>query len=362
MITNKEIRVILILFAFVGSHLLCYMLDPYNSYYTTYFHQSYLDIVIEWFSSLLFCAIISELSLYLDSILNQKMPWTSKPLKRLITQIIIQIIGVLLVIAILNFIINQFFDVSTPTEKEMREFFQWVVATILIVLMISAISTGNFLLQNWKATAMEAAEHQLKATEYELTATQHKQVAAEAELQALKLQLDTHFVFNNLSVLSELILEDQQLGYQYAENFTKVYRYLLVNSKKNLITLEEELKFLNSYLFLIKNRIGEGVIFEIDIERDKFPLKLPPLSLQLLIENALKHNQTLKENPLKIRVYSTQENELIVVNDLLPLLTKPQSATIGLNNIISRYALVSDRKPSIEKDKHTFTVKIPMIK
>lgn len=361
MITNLGIRGVLILFAFLGSHLICYVLDPYSPYYVDYFDRPLSDLAIELISTLLFCTIISELSLYLDRVLNAKMPWMVQPLKRLIIQIILQIIGVLLVIEILHLLIFQFIDMGEPTPNEFKEFLQWVLATVLIALMISAISTGNYLLQNWKATAMEAAEHQLKATEYELNATQHKQVAAEAELQALKLQLDTHFVFNNLSVLSELILEDQQLGYQYAENFTKVYRYLLVNSKKNLITLEEELKFLNSYLFLIKKRIGEGVVFEIAIAQDTLQMRLPPLSLQLLIENALKHNRTLKDNPLKIKVYTTDQNELLVVNDLLPLVTQPQSATIGLNNINSRYALVSDRKPSIEKDEYSFTVKIPML-
>ncbi|WP_326378829.1 sensor histidine kinase [Myroides pelagicus] len=302
------------------------------------------------------------MSLYLDSKLNSKIPWTSKPLKRLIIQIIIQIIGVLTVIVILDTIILHIIDFNPPTKEELRGFYQWVIATILIVLMISSFSTGAFLLQNWKTTAIEAAEHKLKATEFELKATQQKQVAAEAELQALRLQLDTHFVFNNLSVLSELILEDQQLGYDYAENFTKVYRYLLVNSKKNLITVEEELKFLNSYLFLIKNRIGQGIVFEINIDKEKLSLKLPPLSLQLLIENALKHNRTLSDNPLKVKIYSTNQDELIVVNNLLPLIAKAQSASVGLNNITNRYALVSNKKPYIKKGKDTFTVKIPIIK
>lgn len=361
MITNLGIRGILILFAFLGSHLICYALDPYSPFYTEYFHRSPADIALELLSSLLFCTLISELSLYLDRVLNVHMPWMQQPLKRLITQIILQIIGVLLVIKILDLILIQFFDFGEPTPNDIKEFFQWVLATVLIALMISAISTGNYLLQNWKITAMEAAEHKLKVTEYELNATLHKQVAAEAELQALRLQLDTHFVFNNLSVLSELILEDQQLGYTYAENFTKVYRYLLVNSKKHLLTLEEELKFLNSYLYLIKKRIGEGVVFEIDIEAAKCGLKVPPLSLQLLIENALKHNRTLKESPLTIKVYTTDQNELWVVNDLLPLVNKPHSAAIGLSNMMSRYALVSDLKPQIEKTADSFIVKIPLI-
>ncbi len=98
---------------------------------------------------------------------------------------------------------------------------------------------------------MEAAQHKLRASK-------HKQAAMAAELQALKLQIDPHFIFNNLSVLSELILEDQQLGYEYSEKFARVYRYLLVNSRKDIIVVEEELKFLESYIFLIEKELGKG--------------------------------------------------------------------------------------------------------
>ncbi len=133
-----------------------------------------------------------------------------------------------------------------------------------------------------------------------------------AELQALKLQIDPHFIFNNLSVLSELILEDQQLGYEYSEKFARVYRYLLVNSKKDIIAVEEELKFLDSYIFLIEKRIGEGVIFKIDVQEEYKSMYTLPLSLQLLVENAIKHNQTSKANPLEIHVYTNSESELVV--------------------------------------------------
>ena len=180
-------------------------------------------------------------------------------------------------------------------------------------------------------------------------------------MQALRLQLDPHFVFNNLSVLSELILQDQQAGFEYTENFAKVYRYLLTNSKKKVISLAEELKFLNAYLYLLKKRLGMGVLFEIDLPQTKMDAKLPPVTLQLLIENAIKYNRIDLDNPLVVRVFTNDRNELIVSNNLLPLMSKPYSSGIGLENIIHRYALLSDRRPELQINELSFTVKIPLL-
>jgi LytS/YehU family sensor histidine kinase len=184
----------------------------------------------------------------------------------------------------------------------------------------------------------------------------------ESELQALKLQIDPHFVFNNLSVLSELILENQKLGYEYAENFSKIYRYMLVSSKKNIIPLENELRFLNAYMFLIKHRIGQGVDFEINVSEESKQLYMPPLTLQLLIENALKHNKTNRKHPLLIRIYTNDKNELIVENELLPIEKPLESSGIGIRNIVRRYSLLSEKQPDIVKSENSFKVTIPLIK
>ena len=187
------------------------------------------------------------------------------------------------------------------------------------------------------------------------------QVVLEAELQSLKLQIDPQFVYNNLSVLSEIILEDQQLGYEYAENFSKIYRYLLVNSKKDIISLEEELNFLNSYIFLIKNRFGDGVTFEINVNPAKRNFQLPPLTLQLLVENALKHNQTNKKRPLRIKVYTNSQSQLIIENLLIPIENVSESSGIGISNIIKRYDLLSNLQPQIKNDGKTFNVILPLL-
>jgi len=357
--TKKKIktkRLMLIAFTFAGSYATLFIILPY-SYWKNYFGMPAPRLITDLLVNLLFCVVIIVQSHFIDRKLDKKISWMTQPLKRLLVQTLFQILGVLFLIICLSFIYLIFADaVSTQSPQiDLRQGLYSVISIILWGLTISALNTGSFLLRNWKTATMKAAEFEIKAA-------QNKQLAAEIELQALKLQLDPHFVFNNLSVLSELILKDQQLGYEYTENFAKVYRYLLINSKKKLIPLREELRFLDAYLFLINNRMGGGSVFHIDIDESKLDMLIPPVTLQLLIENAIKYNRTEEENPLVISIYLNGGNELAVSNTLLPLIRQPVSTGIGLENIMSRYALLGDRKPVIEKTNKTFTIKVPLIK
>lgn len=338
--------------AFLFSYLFIYLIDPF--YYKELIAKSFFYIAEDFFWVLFFSVIIAEVSLLIDYFVNKTISWNEKSFRRVLIQTVLQIIGSVSVVIIINFIFESFSD-STAVDyrKEIVLISQWIATNIVVSLLISAINTGDFLLENWKKTALEAAQHKLKSSE-------NKRVAMAAELQALKLQIDPHFIFNNLSVLSELILEDQQLGYEYSESFAKVYRYLLVNSKKDMITLEEELKFLNSYIYLTQKRIGEGVHFEISVAENLKPFLLPPLALQFLVENALKHNQTSKSNPLKINISSTNDKYILVHNTLVPLINVSKSAGLGIKNIISRFEFLGDRKPIILKTDKDFIAKIPL--
>lgn len=352
----KTKRLLLIAFIFIGSYATLFIILPY-SYWKAYFEMPVSRLIADLLVNLIFSIVILEQSLFIDRLLNKKISWMTRPLKRLLIQTMFQILGVLLLMICLSVIYLIFGDAAdTQTPRiDLREGLYSVISIILWALMISALNTGAFLLRNWKTATIKAAEFEIKAA-------QNKQLAAETELQALKLQLDPHFVFNNLSVLSELILKNQQLGYEYTENFAKVYRYLLINSKKKLIPLREELQFLDAYLFLINHRMGGGSAFHIHIDESKLDLMIPPVTLQLLIENAMKHNRTEEENPLVIDIYSNDANELVVSNTLLPMIRPSVSTGLGLKNIADRYALLGDRKPVIKKTDHTFTVKVPLIK
>ena len=353
---SKLKTVLLITFVFLGSYTSVFIIYP-SSYWNDFTNLPYQNILIDVLANLFFCIALLMLSLFIDRILEKKISWMVHPLRRLLIQIIFQVLGALVVIislAVIYYLLGQP-SVTPHANVGLRQPLYIMISIILWSLMISALNTGDFLLKNWKNATIKAAE-------YKVTAAENKQLVAEIELQSLKLQLDPHFVFNNLSVLSELILKDQQLGYDFTENFAKVYRYLLVNSKKPLVQLHEELQFLDAYLFLIKNRIGDGCSFLIDIDKSKLHMSIPPITLQLFIENALKHNRTEEENPLIVHVYSNDNDELVVSNNLLPLIKKAPSTEIGLKNIIGRYALLSDTKVTVEENNTTFTVKVPLIK
>ena len=355
-ITNMKLKTVwFIVFTFVGSYLTTFMILPLpvlKSHYTVPIGELCMDIL----TNLLFCIGMVKLSLFVDNFLNRNISWMTRPWKRLLLQVLLQITGVVILVIVVGLLYLVFQDPqeTPPSPVRVRHGVYILIAILFLTLTISTLNTGYFLLGKWK-------DETWKAMEYKLEAARNRQLASEKELQALKLQLDAHFVFNNLSALSELISKDQQLGYEYTENFTKVYRYLLVNSKNKLIPLSEEIKFLRAYRFLIKHRIGDGCRFYVDIDESGSDLMIPPLTLQLLIENALKHNRTEADDPLEINIDLNADNELEISNKILPVTRTMDSTGMGLKNICDRYALLGDKMPVVEKTEHMFKVKIPLL-
>ncbi|MEJ2901713.1 histidine kinase [Pedobacter panaciterrae] len=330
-------------------YLISYLIDPFADYWKMFFHRPWFVIILDLVFSVFFCALISESSIFINARFNDVISWMDRPMIRLVLQTLSTLLCTLVIISV-EFLVGHFFEAIhwDLGQKEITGISQWIIVSTIIALMISGVNTANFLISNWKNTFTEAAEF--------------KQAAAEAELHALKLQVDPHFVFNNLSVLSELILKDQELGYEYAENFSKVYRYLLLNARKDVISLQDELKFVDSYIFLIEKRVGASVVFKITIDKHYLLLQLPPMTMQILIENALKHNKTLKNTPLNIEITVDEHNSLVVANNLIPLDRKPLASGIGLMNIINRYRLLCDQEVKIEESESHFRIRIPLLK
>ncbi|WP_380936328.1 sensor histidine kinase [Sphingobacterium bambusae] len=350
-LSNSRKRILLVFFALVLLYLVTYIIDPFSSYWNGYFSRP--STIADLLFSFVLCFAYSESSIFISARLNKRISWTVSPTKRFLLESSLIFFSVLLINLIADSVVALVIDTDCGgiwrevSMEETRGMLQWTVVSVMIAFMIMAVNTGNYLIQNWKNAAVHAAEL--------------NQLATEAELHSLKLQIDPHFVFNNLSVLSELILEDQQLGYEYAENFSKIYRYMLVNSKRDMISLEDELRFLNSYIFLIENRFGEGVQFEINVAPLALSLYTPPLTLQLLVENALKHNKTNKKDPLLVRIYTENEDTLVVENSCLPIDKTLETSGIGIENIKRRYALLSVRRPQVLQEDNLFKVIIPLI-
>lgn len=182
-----------------------------------------------------------------------------------------------------------------------------------------------------------------------------------AELQQLKGIVNPHFLFNNLNSLSSLIAESPQQAQDFLDELTKVFRYLLRNNETELTTLAQEMNFIQSYYHLLQTRYGQAITMNIQIDKTHEELLLPPLTLQLLVENAVKHNRLEKENPLHIDLITEPGNRLSVKNNLRKRNGLVESTGIGLHNINARYKMLKQPGVVIEKDDQNFVVIISLI-
>lgn len=193
-----------------------------------------------------------------------------------------------------------------------------------------------------------------------LEAERLKKETSEAQFEALRKQINPHFLFNSFNVLSSLVESEPKVAVKFIEQLSHVYRYLLKTQDLKVVSLKEELEFLRSYIFLLKIRFQSNldIILDVQEEENKY---LPPSTLQLLIENAIKHNEVSKKYPLTITL-SQQNGSMIIDNNLNPKSTPEESSLVGLNNIKERYILLGGESPVIEKSEENFTVTIPLIK
>jgi hypothetical protein len=183
---------------------------------------------------------------------------------------------------------------------------------------------------------------------------------SKAELNALKEQISPHFFFNTLSTLSAIVRnEKKEVGLEFIGEISKTYQYTLA-TKQDLVTLKEEMSFLESYLFLLKKRYGEKLSFSQDLPEDILSSEIPPMSLQLLVENAIQHNVITREKPLHIRIF-TEKGMICVENNLQEKESGLDSFGIGLQNLSNRYRLLSQKDIIITKDKQKFGVKLPLL-
>lgn len=224
----------------------------------------------------------------------------------------------------------------------------------MIATFISSAYANTFYLQSYIRARDEKQA-------LEMALMKEKEIALQSQLNSLKLQINPHFMFNNLNNLLELIEEDTKLAGKFLSNLSKVYRYIITNLDRNLIPVRDEIKFLESYLYLMQVRHVGGVVTNISPELKECKGYLPPAVLQLLVENAIKHNVFSMENPLFIDI--TLSDDYITVRNLKsPLLSKMESTGLGHKNIIERYSLLCDKKVKIENAENFYSVSLPIIK
>jgi len=188
-----------------------------------------------------------------------------------------------------------------------------------------------------------------------------RQLSFREEFDTLKNQVNPHFLFNCFNTLSSLIREDRKAADLFLNELSKVYRYLLKNNEEGLSTVANEIHFIHSYYRLLQTRYGEAIRLHVATDPVYDACLLPSLTLQLLIENAVKHNILAKSNPLVIDIFTRNDHQLIVRNNLQHRTMKVPSNKIGLKNIQLKYALLQQEGFTITKDDQTFMVILPLL-
>lgn len=212
------------------------------------------------------------------------------------------------------------------------------------------------------ATSMWEAEYTFRQWKDSLPEKEKlQQLTLQQEFETLKSQVNPHFLFNCFNTLSSLIAEDKKQAEVFLDELSKVYRYLLRNNEDGLSNLQTEIKFIQSYYRLLRTRHGEAVQLSIETDKKYDQYLMPSLTLQMLVENAVKHNVLSKNKPLTIDIFTTSGNKLVVSNNLQLRTINVPSNKIGLDNIKAKYDLLNYSGFQVLKDKKTFSVVLPLI-
>jgi two-component system, LytTR family, sensor kinase len=286
----------------------------------------------------------------INDFLNKKFPWSEATTKRAIVSIVSILIANIIMVYFCNYMNFIVFQKVATTEQYFSgkyNFINWF--TINIALLISAFLHAKGFMEELKKTSKkEVVEQKLIAK------------SANAQFESLKNQLDPHFLFNSLNVLSSLIDENPKQAQNFTASMSKIYRYVLEQKDKELVTVEDELEFAKTYCELLKTRFEDSVGFVFDVKKEDYRKFVVPLSLQLLLENCIKHNFATSSKPLLIKIFS-ENDTLCIENNLQVREQIKESSGIGLPNIVQRYSLLTKKNVFIEKSEDYFKVKLPVI-
>lgn len=284
-------------------------------------------------------------SYYYDG-LSIRYSWETTPKKRLWYGAIGSFLLTIITYCFLRYLVHFYDTGDTFIEFIKNESFDSYVVALVITLVASLFAHAFYF---YRALQQKEVKKQ-------------KIIAgtASARFDALKNQLDPHFLFNSLNVLTSLIEEDPRQAQKFTTSLSKVYRYVLEQKNKDLVTVNEELDFARTYVGLLKMRFEDSIVFNIPDKADDPEAKIVPLSLQLLLENAVKHNIVTSSRPLVIKVFE-ESGMLRVSNNLQEKQVVKKSSGVGLQNIRQRYGILTDREVEIQKTKSDFKVSLPML-
>jgi hypothetical protein len=316
-------------------------------------HILYNDRVFEdykiWVISFPLIWLAGVITWYLHVIyshsIQRKFPELNQTTKRILAKCLVNIFVMTPAILIIFFLYDRLTILGY--QLEMDDLVKGLLVGLAVNLVFSTLWEALYIMEKQKESMGEK----------ELLS----QMSLQQEFDVLKSQVNPHFLFNCFNTLSSLINEDAKKAEIFLDELSKVYRYLLRNNEAGLSTLENEMKFIESYFRLLKTRHGDAVQFQVEADKRYNNYLLPSLSLQLLVENAVKHNVLSKNKPLMIDIFTTAGNKLIVNNNLQRRTIKGPSNRIGLDNIKTKYKLLGQEGFHVMEDGKNFTVVLPLI-
>jgi hypothetical protein len=322
-----------------------FFLFDFIFYYARVITYLGLPLSIYLFICLVFALHIWFFNYLIVYLVHHRLPGLQQRLtKRLIAFLMVIPISVLLSTLFQSFFFSLLNNNTGPGKFFVH--YEDIGTNLLYSLIIVFFLELRYYFQHWTKAVTQTAELQ--------------QRNMEAQLDSLRNQVSPHFLFNSLNSLSSLILQSPEQAVTFVHKLSSVYRYLLQRKDKNLVELKEELNFLQSYLHLLQTRFGRAFQCDVQISHLQEQYLIPPFTLQLLVENAVKHNVVAIDEPLFIEVY-THDDRIVVKNSLQKRKGTVPSTGIGLVHIISKYALVTDTEVEITETNEAFVVTLPLI-
>lgn len=309
----------------------------------TSFREFFLLLIGRTLVGLLSSFVIAYFLIYIIKYLNQLFPWNKKLTKRIVVQLLLTISCSVIISSIVTIVVKKNFPSTQGDFESMTN--NAMIYTVSNIILVAILEAWLFFIEN------KIAKAEIEKIKLELS---------QIKFEVLKSQINPHFMFNSLNVLSGLINVDVIKAQLFIDEFSQIYRYVLETIEQPVVTLRKELEFLHSYLFLQQIRCGENLRSTLNIDTEHLAMLLPPLSLQVLFENAIKHNVLNESNPLYIEIYSEGEN-LIIKNNIQPKISI-SSTGLGLKNLAKRYALISNREPTFKIQNCDYIAIIPLIR
>ncbi|MEM9549102.1 MAG: sensor histidine kinase, partial [Bacteroidota bacterium] len=302
------------------------------------FPQEYID-------SLVYCTVYWMFNRFLMIVMRKKVPEFTQTLKRLLLQLVVIAVCVPIISTSISLFTHAIYQLTETRDLLQPTLLQGLGSTYMLTFAVLMMYESIYFFSKYKEAIVEKEKLQL--------------AQIEGQLENLRNQINPHFLFNSLNTLMNLILTDQDRAVGYLDKLSKFYRYAVSNQDWQLTPVKTEMENVRLFIALLKERFQEGIQFSIS-DQSTEAVQIFPLCLQLLIENAVKHNIVSRRKPLRIDIET--DNEYVTVrNTIQKRIHKVKSTGMGLKNISKRIALVTDRSVHIHEDNDIFEVKIPLI-